>query len=91
MKIVLLFAGGFVWGTAVSVLNYIMTKRALERRGGKRAQLIFIFRLLVCAAAMFVVSSNTAVLLGTALGLVSVKNYTLIKVLQDMRIQKRKG
>ena len=91
MTNVLLFIAGFFWGLLFCLFNYYWTKRALNGSGGRRAQMIFIFRLLICAAAMFAVADYVAALLGTALGLVSVKNYILIKTLKDMYIQRGKG
>lgn len=89
MTNVLLFIAGFIWGTAVSIFNTFWTKRTLEGSGGKKAQVIFIFRLLICAVAMLLVMNFKAALLGTALGLVSIKNYILLKTIKDMHDEKR--
>lgn len=82
---------GFTWGFLVSLFNNFWTKRALYNPKNKTAVVFFILRQAINVLAMFLVYRNLPMLIGTALGLLAVKNYILIKCLNDMRLQKRKG
>lgn len=84
---------GFVWGLAVSLFNNFWTVRALEDPSRKVSRFFFSIRLGINILAMFAVYRNTYVLVGTALGLLAIKNYILIKNVRDMFSQQkqRKG
>lgn len=82
---------GFIWGLLVSLFNNFWAYRALAHPSSGKGQIIFVCRQGINALAMFLVYQHTVVLIGTALGLLAVKNYILIKCIKDMRTQKRKG
>ncbi len=81
---------GFIWGFLVSLFNNFWTARALYHPKSKLAVLFFVLRQGINVLAMFLVYRNVPMLIGTALGLLAVKNYIFIKCLNDMRLQKRK-
>lgn len=84
---------GFVWGLAVSLFNNFWTYRALKNPSGSMGVIFFVLRQVFNLLAMYAVYRNVAMLIGTALGLLAVKNYILIKnttVLFQQR-KKRKG
>ena len=76
-----LFPGGigFAWGLAVSLFSYFLTWFTLNRPKGIMSTLIFVIRQLLLILAMAVVYKNVPMLIGTALGLLAVKNYIFIK------------
>ena len=81
---------GFVWGLAVSAFNNFWTWKALSNVGGFFSRLVFIFRQGINLLAMFLVYKNLYMLIGTALGLLAIKNVILFKNLQEL-IFNRKG
>ena len=87
-----LFPGmlGFIWGLAVSVFNNFWSGRALKNPSSIFGRLVFIFRLGIIALAMLPVYKNIPMLIGTALGLLAVKNYIFVKNLY-MIFRERKG
>lgn len=87
-----LFPGvvGFVWGLAVSLFNNFFSWRALSNPKSVFSKLVIIFRMGIVILAMFVVYKNTAMLIGTALGLLAVKNYIFVKNLYTL-FRERKG
>lgn len=82
---------GFIWGLSVSLFNNFWASKALSHAGSKKATIFFVCRQGINVLAMFLVYKNIPMLIGTALGLLAVKNYILIKCLANMRSQKRKG
>ena len=52
---------------------------------------IFPLRILIYGLAMYLVKFNTAMLIGTVLGLLMIKNLILFKTIKDMLSEKRKG
>lgn len=82
---------GFIWGVAVSLFNNFWTARALADPKNGKAVIFFVCRQGINLLAMLLVFKNVPMLIGTALGLVAVKNYILIQCLFDMKKQKRKG
>lgn len=84
---------GFVWGLAVSLFNNFWTARAIEDPSRKISRFFFAVRQIINLLAMFAVYRNTYVLIGTALGLLAIKNYILFKNIKDMLSQRkqRKG
>ena len=87
-----LFPGalGFVWGLAVSLLNNFFSWRALSNPKGIFSKLVIIFRIGIIMLAMLLVYKNTPMLIGTALGLLAVKNYILVKNVYTL-FRQRKG
>lgn len=87
-----LFPGvlGLVWGLAVSLFNNFWSQRALKNPGSIFGRLVFIFRLGIMALAMLPVYKNVPMLIGTALGLLAVKNYIFVKELYII-FRERKG
>ena len=87
-----LFSGviGFVWGLAISALSNFLTWRTLNRPKGVMSTLIFVIRWLLLILAMAVVYKNTAMLIGTALGLLTINNIIFVKNLHTL-IRTRKG
>lgn len=81
---------GFVWGLAVSLFNNFWTWKALHNLGGKFAQFLSVFRILIVILAMALVYKNTVMLIATAVGLLAVKNYIFVKNLYDL-FRERKG
>ncbi len=87
-----LFSGvvGFVWGLAVSLLSNFLTWRTLNKPKGIMSALIFVIRWLLLILAMALVYENVAMLIGTALGLLTIKNIIFVKNLHTL-IRVRKG
>ena len=87
-----LFSGviGFVWGLAVSLLSNFLTWKTLQKPKGIMSTLIFIIRWLLLILAMALVYENLAMLFGTALGLLTIKNIIFVKNLPIL-IRARKG
>ncbi|MBO5140442.1 MAG: hypothetical protein J6B76_07310 [Peptococcaceae bacterium] len=87
-----LFPGalGFVWGLAVSLFNNFFSWRALGNPKGIFSKLVIIFRIGIIMLAMLLVYKNTPMLIGTALGLLAVKNYILVKNVYTL-FRQRKG
>lgn len=87
-----LFPGalGFVWGLAVSLFNNFFSWRALSNPKGIFSKLVIIFRIGIIMLAMLLVYKNTPMLIGTALGLLAVKNYILAKNVYTL-FRQRKG
>lgn len=87
-----LFPGalGFVWGLAVSLFNNFFSWRALSNPKGIFSKLVIIFRIGIIMLAMLLVYKNTPMLIGTALGLLAVKNYILMKNVYTL-FRQRKG
>ncbi|MBQ2836883.1 MAG: hypothetical protein IJB37_06720 [Peptococcaceae bacterium] len=87
-----LFPGvlGFVWGLAVSLFNNFFSWRALSNPKGIFSKLVIIFRIGIIMLAMLLVYKNTPMLIGTALGLLAVKNYILVKNVYTL-FRQRKG
>ncbi len=87
-----LFSGiiGFVWGLAVSLLSHFLTWWTLNKPKGIMSTLIFVIRWLLLIFAMALVYKNVAMLIGTALGLLTIKNIIFVKNLHTL-IQARKG
>ena len=87
-----LFSGviGFVWGLAVSLLSNFLTWKTLQRPKGIMSTLIFVIRWLLLIIAMALVYENVAMLIGTALGLLTIKNIIFVKNLHIL-IRTRKG
>lgn len=81
---------GFIWGLAVSAFNNFWTWKALNNVGGFFSRLVFIFRQGINLLAMFLVYKNLYMLIGTAVGLLAIKNVILLKNLQEL-IFNRKG
>lgn len=87
-----LFPGmlGFVWGLAVSLFYNFFSWRALSNPKSVFSKLVIVFRMGIIILAMFVVYKNTPMLIGTALGLLAVKNYIFVKNLYTL-FRERKG
>lgn len=87
-----LFPGalGFAWGLAVSLFNNFFSWRALSNPKSIFSKLVVIFRIGIVMLAMFLVYKNTPMLIGTALGLLAVKNYILVKNVYTL-FRQRKG
>lgn len=81
---------GFLWGLAVSLFNNFWTWRAFNNRRGTIGKLVFVFRQGINLLAMALVYKNVAMLVGTAIGLLAIKNYILLKNIMTI-IQERKG
>ena len=81
---------GFVWGLAVSLFYNFLTWRALTKPGNILNTLVFVLRQVLNVLAMFLVYKNLAMLIGTALGLLAVKNYIFVKNLNTL-LRERKG
>ena len=81
---------GFVWGLAVSLFNNFLTWRALTKPGSILNTLVFVLRQVLNVLAMFLVYKNLAMLIGTALGLLAVKNHIFVKNLNTL-LRERKG
>ena len=81
---------GFVWGLAVSLFNNFFSWRALSNPKGIFSKLVIIFRIGIIMLAMLLVYKNTPMLIGTALGLLAVKNYILVKNVYTL-FRQRKG
>ena len=80
---------GFVWGLAVSLFNNFWTVRALKNPKSGTAVVFFTCRQLINVLAMFAVYKNLPMLIGTALGLLAVKNYILLRGVFDLNKQQR--
>lgn len=87
-----LFSGvlGFIWGLAISLLSNFLTWRTLQKPKGVMSTLIFVIRWLLLIIAMALVYENLAMLIGTALGLLTIKNIIFFKNLHTL-IRARKG
>lgn len=88
----LLFFQGLALGTAVSVLNHLLTSRALSRWGGMppekakpRVLGVYIFRYMMNFITLFLVYKNLPVLVGAAAGLTAVKNVMAVRYLLKRR------
>lgn len=81
---------GFVWGLAVSLFYNFFSWRALNKPKSIFSKLVIVFRLGFIMLAMLVVYKNTPMLIGTALGLLAVKNYIFVKNLYIL-FRERKG
>lgn len=77
---------GIVWGLAVSLFNNFMTWRALNRPNGI-STLFLVFRQGINILAMFAVYKNLPMLIGTAIGLLMIKNVILLKSLIKKNIK----
>lgn len=84
---------GFVWGLAVSLFNNYWTMKTLGNPKRKISGLFFVLRQFINLLAMFAVYKNTCALIGTALGLLAVKNYILADNIKELFSQRkqRKG
>lgn len=79
---------GFLFGTAVSFFNHYivirlanqMNSQNINRLKGKLT-LRYLVRFVTNILALFIVFRNTPMLIATAIGLTSVKNYLFIKYL----------
>lgn len=91
MDILLYGAAGFVWGFIVSAFNNFWGKKVLLDDSKGAAMIIFPLRILIYGLAMYLVKFNTAMLIGTVLGLLMIKNFILLKTIKDMLSEKRKG
>ena len=80
---------GFAWGLAVSLFNNFWTARALKDPKKSAAVIFFTCRQLINVLAMFAVYKNLPMLIGTALGLLAVKNYILIQGFFDLNKQQK--
>ena len=80
---------GFAWGLAVSLFNNFWTARALKNPKSSAAVIFFTCRQLINILAMFAVYKNLPMLIGTALGLLAVKNYILIQGIFDLNKQQK--
>lgn len=80
---------GFAWGLAVSLFNNFWTARALKNPKSSAAVIFFTCRQLINVLAMFAVYKNLPMLIGTALGLLAVKNYILIQGIFDLNKQQK--
>lgn len=69
---------GVVWGFAVSLFNDFWAWRAINRPKGISLVLLM-FRQGINILAMFAVYKNVPMLIGTAIGLLLIKNYILVK------------
>jgi len=81
---------GFLWGLAVSLFNNFWTWQAFTNPRKKKNILIFSLRQGINVLAMFLVYKNLAMLIGTALGLLAIKNYILLKNIMIL-FHERKG
>ena len=81
---------GFAWGLAVSLFNNFWTWRAFSNSGHRIGTLVFAFRQGINVLAMALVYKNLILLIGTALGLLAVKNYIFLKNLNTL-FRERKG
>lgn len=81
---------GFVWGLLVSLFNNFWTWQAFKNPAGKLGVMIFVFRQGINLLAMLLVYKNVVMLIGTALGLLAVKNYIFLKNLNTL-FRERKG
>ncbi len=82
---------GFLWGLAVSLFNNFFSWRALNRPNSIFSRLVVVFRIGIIMLAMLLVYKNTPMLIGTALGLLAVKNYILLKNVYTLFISRTKG
>lgn len=80
---------GFVWGLAVSLFNNFWTVRALANPKSSAATLFFVCRQGVNLLAMAAVYKNLPMLIGTALGLLAVKNYIFVQGMVDLHKQQK--
>ena len=87
-----LFPGmiGFIWGLAVSLFNNFFSWRAFSNPKSTFSKLVVIFRIGIIMLAMLLVYKNTPMLIGTAIGLLAVKNYIFVKNLYTL-FRERKG
>ncbi len=87
-----LFSGviGFLWGLAISSLSNFLTWKTLQKPKGIMSTLIFVIRWVLLMVAMALVYKNVAMLIGTAVGLLTIKNIIFVKNLYTL-IQARKG
>ncbi|MBQ2004110.1 MAG: hypothetical protein II301_00210 [Peptococcaceae bacterium] len=87
-----LFPGalGFAWGLGVSLFNNFFSWRALSNPKSVFSKLVIVFRIGIIMLAMLLVYKNTPMLIGTALGLLAVKNYIFVKNLYIL-FRERKG
>ena len=87
-----LFPGvlGFIWGLAVSLFNNFFSWRAFNNPKSTFSKLVVVFRIGIIMSAMLAVYKNTPMLIGTALGLLAVKNYIFVKNLYTL-FRERKG
>ena len=87
-----LFSGviGFLWGLAISSLSNFLTWKTLQKPKGIMSTLIFVIRWVLLILAMALVYKNVAMLIGTAVGLLTIKNIIFVKNLYTL-IQARKG
>ena len=81
---------GFIWGLAVNLFNNFLTWRTLAKPGSILCTLVFVLRQVLNILAMFLVYKNVAMLIGTAMGLLAVKNYIFLKNLNTL-FRERKG
>ena len=81
---------GFLCGLAVSLFNNFWTWKALKNPSGKFGTLVFVFRQGINLLALALVYKNVAMLIGTACGLLAVKNYIFLKNLNTL-FRERKG
>ncbi len=81
---------GFLWGLAVSLFNNFFSWRALKNPKSIFSKLVVVFRIGIIMLAMLLVYKNTPMLIGTALGLLAVKNYILLKNVYAL-FRERKG
>lgn len=87
---ILLPAGlGIVWGFLVSVFNHFCTSRALKNPNKSFVSVFFVFRQAILFLAMLVVFQNVPMLIGTALGLLAVKNYIFVRTLNTLFREKK--
>lgn len=81
---------GFVWGLAVSLFNNFWTWKVLTNRNSGFGKIAGVLRTAIIILAMALVYKNTVMLIATAVGLLTVKNYIFAKNLYVL-IRERKG
>ena len=91
MDILLYGAAGFIWGLAVSIFNNFWGTKALKVDSKGTSMIIFPLRILIYGLAMYLVKFNTAMLIGTVLGLPPPPKIFFFKTIKDMIFEKRKG
>ena len=90
-SILLPAALGCAWGVVVNAFLHFMTWRALNKPKGKVSKLVFVLRQVIVVTAIGVTYRSVPMLIGTACGMLAVKNYILINNLIGLIIYNRKG
>jgi NhaP-type Na+/H+ or K+/H+ antiporter len=85
---------GFLWGTLISVLNHYYLQRVLKKskdqppdRGMLAVVNCYIVRYFINIGALFLVYRDMWMLVGTAVGLMVMKNISLIQQYRESRQQ----